>query len=148
VIRVRAAALLTVLLVALTVAGCGGDDSIAPQAPGPPADAPVLESPDAPPGGGDDNADQGENTDEGSDTGSAEPTAEPAPEATAEPAPDSGTGEVAPAPDDTAAVPEEEGGGATAPEGETDGPANDTAPPAGSEAEQFEDFCAQNPGAC
>jgi hypothetical protein len=26
--------------------------------------------------------------------------------------------------------------------------ADDTPPPAGSEAEQFEDFCAQNAGAC
>ena len=29
-----------------------------------------------------------------------------------------------------------------------DSPDNDTAPPPGSEAEQFEDFCAENPGAC
>ena len=39
-------------------------------------------------------------------------------------------------------------GGTAAPEAEADGPTNDTAPPADSEAEQFEDFCAQNPGAC
>jgi hypothetical protein len=38
-------------------------------------------------------------------------------------------------------------GGATAPAQE-DSATNDTAPPAGSEAQQFEDFCAQNPGAC
>ncbi len=29
-----------------------------------------------------------------------------------------------------------------------DSPDNDTPPPAGSEAEQFEDFCTENPGAC
>ena len=29
-----------------------------------------------------------------------------------------------------------------------DSPTNDTPPPAGSEAEQFENFCAENPGAC
>ena len=29
-----------------------------------------------------------------------------------------------------------------------DSPQNDTPPPAGSEAEQFENFCEQNPGAC
>ena len=29
-----------------------------------------------------------------------------------------------------------------------DSPENDTPPPAGSEAEQFENFCAENPGAC
>ena len=29
-----------------------------------------------------------------------------------------------------------------------DSPENDTPPPPGSEAEQFENFCAENPGAC
>jgi hypothetical protein len=29
-----------------------------------------------------------------------------------------------------------------------DSPDNNTPPPAGSEAEQFEDFCTENPGAC
>ena len=29
-----------------------------------------------------------------------------------------------------------------------DSPDNDTPPPAGSEAEQFENFCSENPGAC
>ena len=29
-----------------------------------------------------------------------------------------------------------------------DSPENDTPPPPGSEAEQFEDFCSENPGAC
>jgi hypothetical protein len=29
-----------------------------------------------------------------------------------------------------------------------DSPQNDTAPPPGSEAQKFEDFCTQNPGAC
>jgi hypothetical protein len=29
-----------------------------------------------------------------------------------------------------------------------DSPENDTPPPEGSEAEQFEDFCTENPGAC
>jgi hypothetical protein len=29
-----------------------------------------------------------------------------------------------------------------------DSPDNDTPPPAGSEAEQFENFCEENPGAC
>lgn len=34
------------------------------------------------------------------------------------------------------------------PEQTPDSPQNDTPPPAGSEAEQFEDFCTENPGAC
>ena len=38
-------------------------------------------------------------------------------------------------------------GGASAPS-QQDSASNDTAPPAGSGAQQFEDFCAQNPGAC
>jgi len=37
---------------------------------------------------------------------------------------------------------------APTPEQTPDSPENDTPPPAGSEAEQFEDFCAENPGAC
>jgi hypothetical protein len=37
-------------------------------------------------------------------------------------------------------------GGTEAPPADTEG--NDTPPPAGSPAERFEDFCAQNPGAC
>ena len=55
------------------------------------------------------------------------PDAAPAPAPTPTPAP-------APTP-----VPEEQ---------TPDSPDNDTPPPAGSEAEQFEDFCAENPGAC
>ena len=39
-------------------------------------------------------------------------------------------------------------GGGTAAPAQPDGPSNDTAPPAGSEAEQFEAFCTENPGAC
>ena len=38
-------------------------------------------------------------------------------------------------------------GGATAP-GSQDTANSDSPPPAGSDAQQFEDFCAQNPGAC
>jgi hypothetical protein len=37
-------------------------------------------------------------------------------------------------------------GGTQAPPADTEG--NDTPPPSGSPAERFEDFCAQNPGAC
>jgi len=62
-------------------------------------------------------------TDESTDT-----TADTVPEATPTPAP-------TPAPTPTPAP---------AP----DSPTNDTPPPAGSEAEQFENFCAENPGAC
>jgi hypothetical protein len=58
--------------------------------------------------------------------------------------------EPAPTPDDTGTTttPDASGGGTAAPEPQADGPTNDTPPPEGSNAEQFEDFCAQNPGAC
>jgi hypothetical protein len=46
--------------------------------------------------------------------------------------------------------PPSSGGGAPAPEAEPpqDSPENDTAPPADSPAERFEEFCNENPGAC
>lgn len=54
--------------------------------------------------------------------------------------PDSGTVTPAPAPTPTPAP--------TPAPVTPDSPDNDTPPPAGSEAEQFEDFCTENPGAC
>jgi outer membrane biosynthesis protein TonB len=66
--------------------------------------------------------------DESTDTTpSTTPDATPTPTPTPEPAP-APTPTPTPQPQDT--------------------PQNDTPPPAGSEAEQFEDFCAENPGAC
>src|SRR5688572_12654373 len=62
---------------------------------------------------------------------STDTTADTAPDATPAPAP-----APTPAPTPTPApVP-------------PDSPQNDAPPPAGSEAEQFENFCAENPGAC
>ena len=136
---VRALALLLAVLFLLGVAGCGGDDSLAPQTPGEPATVPIPEASEPPGGGGNDN----ESTDEGTDSGSQSDEATPTPTPTA--APDD-TG--AAAPPETAATPEDTGGGATAPDEQADSPTNDTPPPAGSDAQQFEDFCAQNPGAC
>lgn len=139
-------ALLATGLVALGVSGCGGDDPLAPQAPGPPADVQIPRSSEAPgsgSGSGSDNSqDGGSSSDSGTsssdssgsdsgttgDSGAATPSADAtAPEATAAP---------------------DQGGGAAAPDATPDGPTNDTQPPAGSEPQQFEDFCAQNPGAC
>ena len=129
----RLTAFLAAGLLALA-AGCGDDDSLAPEVPGPPADVVLPESTVAP--AADENA--------GAD-------AEATPEATEDAPADEGTTapeETAP-PDDTgAAAPETGGGGTAAPETEADSPTNDTPPPEDSEAEQFEDFCAQNPGAC
>ncbi|MGH2950127.1 MAG: hypothetical protein ACRDPC_28325 [Solirubrobacteraceae bacterium] len=135
----RAIALLAAALLAIAVAGCGGDDPLAPQAPGPPAGMPVPEA-EEPPGGG--TADDATQEDAATEDGA---TTEP--DATVVP-PEEETGAAAPAAPETAVAPEESGGGATAPDATADGPTNDTPPPAGSDAEQFEDFCAQNPGAC
>jgi hypothetical protein len=142
----RAYALLVAVLALLALAGCGGDDELAPQTPGEPASMPIPQAPE-PPGGG--SAEDEATTDE---TGTPEEEATAEPEATEEgaavpPADDTGATTEAP-PETAAAPPEDTGGGATAPSAEPDGPTNDTPPPAGSDAEQFEDFCAQNPGAC
>ena len=125
---------LTAILAAglLALAGCGGGDEIAPEVPGPAADFAVPEGTVQPAAAEEDAAatDDTATTDE-----------EAAPE-------DTGTTEETAPPADTGTTPDSTSGGTTAPETEADGPTNDTAPPAGSEAEQFEDFCAQNPGAC
>jgi hypothetical protein len=131
----RTSALLIATLFSLALlAGCGSGDELAPQVPGPPADVTIPDAGVSPSGNA--GADESGNPDEDS-TGS---TGEPTPEATAAP---EGSG-------DTGTAEPDASGGATAPEPEpqADGPTNDTAPPEGSNAQQFEDFCAQNPGAC
>jgi hypothetical protein len=130
----RSLALLATVLVALAVAGCGGSDELAPQVPGPPADVTIPDAGVTP--SGDAAQEDGSSSDETQD-----PDATETPEATAAP---EGTG-------DTGAAAPDTSGGTAAPEEPApaeDGPTNDTAPPEGSNAQQFEDFCAQNPGAC
>jgi len=134
----RLTAFLTIGLLALVAAGCGGDDTLAPEVPGPPADVVIPEAADAPTAAAEDPAD--ENADQTGDETTDDATTDESggtttPEDTA-PSTDTGT------------VPETSEGGTAAPEAEADGPSNDTPPPEGSNAEQFEDFCAQNPGAC
>ena len=132
----RTSALLIAALLSLAlIAGCGSDDELAPQVPGPPADVTI---PDAgvSPSGSDAAADEsGDTSDESTDSPDTQ-----TPEATAAP---EGSG-------DTGTAQPDASGGTTAPAPDTqaDGPTNDTAPPEGSNAQQFEDFCAQNPGAC
>lgn len=132
----RTSALLIAALLSLAlIAGCGSDDELAPQVPGPPADVTI---PDAgvSPSGSDAAADEsGDTSDESTDSSDTQ-----TPEATAAP---EGSG-------DTGTAQPDASGGTTAPAPDTqaDGPTNDTAPPEGSNAQQFEDFCAQNPGAC
>jgi hypothetical protein len=128
----RLTAIIAAGLVALAVGGCGGDDELAPQVPGQPADFAVPETTVEAAAGDEEAAtDDGSTTDEDATTEDATGTAE----------------ETAPT-DTGAAAPETSGGGTEAPAVPEDSPTNDTAPPEGSGAEQFEDFCAQNPGAC
>jgi len=131
---------LLLAVLAFAAVGCGGGEVSADEVPGPPPALTVPSDTDIGSGGGD-NADGAAD-----DAGNAdEDDAANDPDATATPAPGStDTGTAPPATDGTS-------GGTTAPEAETapeDTAANDTAPPADSEAEQFEDFCEQNAGAC
>jgi hypothetical protein len=131
----RITAFAATVLLAFAAAGCGGGDStLAPQVPGPPAEVKVPQASQPPgdaaaaaqdaAGNGDSSTDSTTDTDSsGAATGDATPT----------PTPAAGT---------------DQGGGTAAPEATADSPTNDTPPPDGSNAEQFEDFCAQNPGAC
>jgi hypothetical protein len=126
----RLTAIIAAGLLALAAAGCGNDETLAPEVPGPPADVVLPESTVAPAADEDaDSADQDSTTDEGAtdDTTTPEDTG--------------ATGDAGTTTPDTS-------GGTTAPDAEADSPTNDTPPPEDSEAEQFEDFCAQNPGAC
>ena len=133
----RLTAFLAAGLLALAGAGCGGDDSLAPEVPGPPADVVLPESTVAPAADEDADADATTDADATPDEDATTEDGTAAPEETAAPTDDTG-----------AAAPETEEGGTAAPEADADSPTNDTPPPEGSEAEQFEDFCAQNPGAC
>jgi hypothetical protein len=128
----RLTAIIAAGLLALAAAGCGSGDELAPEVPGPPA-AVVLPEATVAPAADEDAAAADEDSTTDEDAATDDTTA---PEDTG------ATG------DTGATTPDTSGGGTAAPEAEADGPTNDTAPPADSEAEQFEDFCAQNPGAC
>ena len=131
----RFTAIIAAGLLALAAAGCGGGDEIAPEVPGPPADVALPDATVAPTA--DENADSGDESDSSSSTDEGTTDDAATPDATGGTTPDTG-----------AATPDSSGGGAAAPDTSADGPTNDTPPPADSEAQQFEDFCAQNPGAC
>ena len=146
-------ALIAAGVLALAAVGCGDGDEIAPEVPGPPADVALPAATVAPTsdenGDSSGTSDSSSSTDEGTtDEGTTDESATPDESGTT---PDeSGTtpDESGTTPDTGAATPDSSGGGTAAPDTSADGPTNDTAPPAGSEAQQFEDFCAQNPGAC
>jgi hypothetical protein len=138
----RITAFLAAGLLGLAAAGCGGGDDVAPEVPGPPADVVIPQSAEAPGAasnqGGDESTD-GTTDESGQDSGSGSGTTDD----TGTTTPDTSGGAAAP---DTTTP--DASGGTTAPDTTADGPTNDTPPPEGSNAEQFEDFCAQNPGAC
>jgi hypothetical protein len=131
----RITALVAAGLLALAAAGCGGGEELAPQVPGPPAEVKVPQAAQAP---GDaaaaaQNAAGDSDTSTDSTTGTDDSSGSASGDATATPTPAAGT---------------DQSGGTAAPDTTADGPTNDTPPPDGSNAQQFEDFCAQNPGAC
>jgi hypothetical protein len=133
----RLSALISAGLLAIAVAGCGGGDEIAPEVPGGPADVTLPSGTVEPTSTTDEDTGT---TDE--DTGSTDDSTT-----------DDGTGTTddgttTPPADETGATTPDTSGGTTAPEAEADSPTNDTPPPDGSDAEQFEDFCEQNEGAC
>jgi len=135
-----ATALLCTVAFAAFAAGCGGSELDYEEVPGPPVEVSIPS----------------ETVESGGANADADAT--PTPTATAEPgsttAPDDQSGATGTAPSTGTGTAtagtgtsDTDSGGATAP-AEEDSATNDTAPPAGSEAQQFEDFCAQNPGAC
>jgi hypothetical protein len=132
----RLSALIAAGLLGLTAAGCGGGDEIAPEVPGPPADV-VLPSGTVAPA---------ETPDESSDSSSSDTGTTDEGATTDEGTTDDTT--TTPPAEDTGTTTPDTSGGTTAPDTTADGPTNDTAPPDGSDAEQFEDFCEQNEGAC
>jgi len=127
--RPAPARLLVALLLSalLGLSACGGQEIQADEVPGPPADLPLPQ--------GEPPAAEG--------TEAPTPTPTPTPEAGAT---EEGGASAAPAPQPDAAA--DAGAAAGEPATEADAPGNDQPPPAGSEAERFEEFCSANPGAC
>jgi hypothetical protein len=120
----RTTLLLPVLVLALVAGGCGSSEDEVPEVPGAPAELTVPHQKGA--------ADLSEDA-------SATPTPSASAEATATPTADSGTTGSTGTGTSTAATP--------APATQ-DSPTTDTAPPAGSAPEKFEQFCQENAGAC
>jgi hypothetical protein len=130
-LRLAQKRLIAVPFIALTLTACGGSKVAYQQAPGDPVDLSV-------PG-----------------TGAAlapEATATPTPTPTE--TPEAGAAQATATPDANAGAgtaetaPQSDTGGAAEAPADPDSATNDQPPPAGSDAQQFEDFCAENPGAC
>ena len=137
----RIAALLGIALLTVAAAGCGGTDAGAPQVPGPPAEVAIPDSGQSPA----DTAASAQDRASGDRSTSSSATPTPTPDSSGS----TGTGATgSTGSGTTTGSTGDTSGGTAAPDTGTDSASNDTAPPAGSDAQQFEDFCAQNPGAC
>jgi hypothetical protein len=126
--------LLTALMVVLALAlgGCGGDQVEYQEVPGAPAEITLPEAQPADPAATEDEAAAEDGAAEGE-----EPTPEPTPAAT----PEAGAGT-------SGTTQEPSTSQAEAPPTAEDGPDSDEPPVPGTDAERFEDFCEQNAGAC
>ena len=148
----RTASILTATaLLALGAAGCGGSKVDYQEVPGGPVGVSIPTDPNLDTSGSDSSA-----------SASATPTPTPTPSSgTTAPSDQSGstgtdtssgtgtadTGTGGTSTDTSSGTTGSGSGGASAP-GSEDTANSDSPPPAGSDAQQFEDFCAQNPGAC
>jgi hypothetical protein len=123
--------LIAVPFIALTLAACGGSKVAYQPVPGDPVDLSV-------PGSGE----------------ALAPEATPTPTPTPTETPEAGAALATPTPDanagagTTETAPQADAGGGNEAPADPDSATNDQPPPAGSDAQQFEDFCAENPGAC
>ena len=118
-----------IIALSLILAACGGNTVTVQEVPGDPVNLSVPGSAEAL---------------------APEPTPTPTATAAATETPAPGTAQATPTPaaGTTQTTPQADtGGGTEAPAGE-DAATTDQPPPAGSDAEKFEDFCAENPGAC
>jgi hypothetical protein len=131
----RLSALLAIGVLAV-LAGCGGGDSLAPEVPGGPAAIVPHDAGDAPA----EAAAAAQNRNDSASTSSDDTS-------TSSDSTSTDTGSTDTGSTDTGTTGDTSGGTA-APDTGDDTATNDTPPPADSNAQQFEDFCAQNQGAC
>ena len=131
---------LLLALVALAVAGCGGSEVSSDEVPGNP---PAL----AVPSDGDIG---GSNADSSSSASGSNSSGAGTTDSTGTGTTTGSTGTAAPTATTAPSTTDGTSGGTTAPTTPStdDTATNDQAPPAGSDAQQFENFCEQNAGAC
>jgi hypothetical protein len=137
----RTAVIATAAVLALGAIGCGSDDAATPEVPGDPVSVPIPSNPDS--------LSTADQPADGSADAGADATATATPDAgTTPPSDQSGAAPAAGTDSATTDGTTADGGGGTSAPAQDDSPTADSPPPAGSDAQKFEDFCAQNPGAC